>query len=191
MINASGAAMSPGLWYFASEQMMPRLGGFLQSYSSDLTVYWHGQVGIKEVAHIIQEAENAFVKTGEKFQGSIDAYGTPGDEGELHLGPERNISKMLVSPSVPTFEACRAELKSSHTKIVLWAEVAGQITRPLEEGGENISVSIPQRYFFDGPFRPVILHAVSRTLPMRESDSKALLDDLTTAIAQKKFVPGN
>jgi len=155
-------------------------------------VYWQGRVARDDVAKIVEEAERAFLQTGEKFTGSIDAYGTQDEETEHHFGPGgHSISKLLTSPVVPTFEACRAELTSRNCKVVVWAAVTGKPVRTLEEGGENISVSIPQPYFFDGPFRPVILHAVSRTLAMDETDTTALLDDIKMAIVQKKFVPGN
>ena len=191
MVSSNGDPVSPGLWYFAKEQASPRIGAYMPDYSSDLTVYWRGRVGREDVRFIIEEAESAFTETGETFSGAIDAYGTSDKSAERHVGPVEHLSKWLTSKDIPPFEACRAELTSKQTKVVVWASVSGKETRPLEEGGENISVSIPQRYFFIGPFRPVIVHAIARTLGMNEVKTTTLLNDISTAITKKQLVPGS
>lgn len=142
--------MSPGFRYFATiENGSPaQIGAYLLDYSGDLTVYWRGHVGRETLQSIIGETETVLVRSGQKVVGTLDAYGidsTSPDETERHIGPvHAELAKRLASTGeLPDFDACRAELTVSQGKIIIWANVSGDETAALEEGGENIGVSVP------------------------------------------------
>lgn len=189
MVSANGEAVSPGLWYFAGTT--PQIGAYLPDYSGDLTVYWRGHVGRDEVRNILEETEEVLAKAGESASGKLDAYGSSGPETEQHVGPAKSLSKYFDSSVLRKFEACRAEFTTKKLKVVIWANVSGKETAPLNEGGENIGLSVPQKFGFDGPLRPVIVHAISRTMSLDEKSTISLLESISKAIQQKQLVPGS
>ena len=105
MAEISGANyVSPGLSYFVKRDG-PQLGAYMPD-KGDLTVYWRGRVARGDVCSIIEEAEIALARAGEKVKGTIDAYGidTDGeadDTSERHIGP---VSKDLFKFLAPTSE---------------------------------------------------------------------------------------
>lgn len=202
MVDTSGGDfVSPGFRYFARiESGSPaQIGAYLPDYSGDVTVYWRGHVGRETLQSIIGETETVLTRSGQKVVGTFDAYGIDSkdpDETERHIGPvqveplKAELSKRLASTGeLPDFDACRAELTVSQGKVIIWANVSGDETAALEEGGENIGVSVPQ-LLFKQEIRSVIEHAISITMELKPPAVLKLLNDISIAIQTRALRPG-
>ncbi|GGI21033.1 hypothetical protein GCM10010987_12350 [Bradyrhizobium guangdongense] len=187
--------MSPGYRYFApTQQGAPaQLGVYLPDYNGDLSLYWRGQVGREEIRSLIEETETVLLKAGQKVSATLEAYGVEAkdpDKTEIHLGPMSETLAETLSPksNLPSFGACRAELTVAAGKVIIWANVTGDKTAALEEGGENIGVSVPQSLFREG-IRPVIEHAISATMKLKPNVAKVLINEITNAIQTRRLRP--
>ena len=188
--------MSPGLRYFARvEGAAPaQVGAYLPDYNGDLTVYWRGHVGRENVRSFIDEAEAALSRSGRIFSGKLDAYGIsspdPADaERHIQTSPAQLAITLDPEAGIPTFDACRAELTVAQGKVIIWANVSGEETAPLEEGGENIGVSVPQSLFKED-IRAVIKHAISMTMNLKPKYAERLLNEISIAIEKRTLSPG-
>lgn len=196
MVDTSGGDLvSPGYRYFArTDSGKPQIGAYLPDYDSNLTVYWRGRVGRQDLQALIDRAEAALLKSSKFVSGTIDAYGIEASDPrdtERHIGPVTSALAESLSPKsgLPSFDACRAELTVPQGTVIIWANVSGDETASLEDGGENIGVSVPQTLFQNG-IRPVLETAIATTMRMKADTVGRLLNDITTAIQKRALTPG-
>jgi hypothetical protein len=189
MALMDGADVSPGLYYFAGKT--PQIGAYLPDYSGDLTVYWRGKVDRAVFRKILIDTEQTLTRSVGSVVGTLDAYGNDKDRPELHVGPTPNLMDGYGTYHLSNFDACRAVLTSHEPwRIVVWANVSGRETPPLQEGGETISFSGPQKLAIDGPLRKVIIHAICKTMPIDEATTASLFESVSDAVQNKKLGRG-
>lgn len=189
MANKNGEAVSPGLWYFVGKPT-PQIGAYLPDYSGDLTLYWRGKVNRGALRTILEETEKALAGTiGGKYSTTLDTYNANTSKTEIHTDVAPLLSKYISAPELKNFETCRVEVTSAAQTIVIWANVSGKPTASLEQGGETIGLTIPQKLAFDGPLRPVLVNAISRTLAIGEEQTRSFLSSISKAISNRQLHP--
>jgi len=175
-------------WLIVEEGQL-QVGAYMPAFDdqADLTVFWRGLVGVKDLHKIVQAAEGALTKMKGDLQGTLIAYGSSRES----LGPSSNVSAYLETPSKFTgFGAFRAELRAYAGKVVLWANVtdADQVndkaSSDLKDGGENIGLSVSPE-LFDGPVRPVIAAAIAQTKRVESGAVTSVLQQVSRAMLDR------
>ncbi|MCK1541904.1 hypothetical protein IVB12_07940 [Bradyrhizobium sp. 179] len=200
--RSEGDSVPPGYQYFARVRSgRPEIGAYLPNYEGDLTVYWQGKVSRANIRTIVEEAEVALkpFAAGANLRGELDIYGIktkqPSTEFERHVGPVANGLYAYLDPytqnqpsaqALPDFEACRAELTVSQGLVVIWANVSGEKSGKLENGGENIGLSVPQQ-LFKGAARNIIKRAITSTKTLNERIVLQLLNDIASAVQKREL----
>jgi hypothetical protein len=177
----------PDRWFISgTDKPRPEIGATLSSETKpELVVYWSGNVGRDNLLQIMREAGTSLDK--KTLTGKLFVYGAdfrdviPLSNSEI-LNPSENQSKF------PSFDACRAELTASNGSVVVWANVTGE-KRSLDDGGENIGVNLSPE-LFNGPVRPVISHAIERTMHLSADAVMELLNQISVSIIPQRRVLG-
>ncbi len=92
--------------------------------------------------------------------------------------PEEKQQSTEGKPPLESFDACRAELKSPSGTVVVWANVNGPVRKSLEDGGQNVGVSVPQD-IFETASQSFIAHAIELTLGMKRKAVSSLLEEFS------------
>ncbi|MGJ5134370.1 hypothetical protein [Bradyrhizobium oligotrophicum] len=175
-----------------SADTVPVLGAqFSEKPDADLTIYWSGHPGRKDLFLIIDECAGFLMKERSDVEGRLVAFGQD-MRAEFELKehyfaplPESSVIKDKDKQPLDTFDACRVELTTPRDKVVVWANVTGATRGGLDKGGENIGITLSPRMFENGA-RVFIEHAIKITSNLAEPTISTLLDKFTKDLLYKK-----
>lgn len=162
-----------GEWFTARLDGQPWLGAYLSKDSSPnkITIFWKGNLAASKIKRTVEDVERLYGGNGQATFVTFEPK--PKTAGPLSLEKQLNVTATLERS-----QAYRADFTGRLGDVTVWASFVVNPDRRLEKGGENIGICLTPSLLLgddpakiNGPARPVVEQAISRTSSMNAVDS--------------------